>query len=224
MQVAEKIEHSRIEESEIVTPKGHYELYKRVFDVCFALLLLPLLLPVMLIIAILVKLDSKGPVFFSHKRIGKNGDSFHCYKFRTMIQNADKLLKEVLKDEDAHEEWKKDFKLREDPRITKIGKFLRKSSLDELPQLFNVLMGNMSFVGPRPIVDAEIKKYGRDFAYYTSVKPGITGLWQVSGRNDMDYNERIALDKEYTSLKSVKEDLKIILKTIPVVFMKRGAY
>lgn len=224
MQVAEKIDNSLIEDSEITAKKGNYELYKRVFDLCFAILLLPFLIPLMALIAILIKFDSRGPVFFAHRRIGKDGISFHCYKFRTMVQNADQLLSKVLQNEEAQEEWKKDFKLREDPRITRIGKFLRRSSLDELPQIFNVFLGNMSFVGPRPIVAAEVKRYGKDFIYYTAVKPGITGLWQVSGRNDTDYKMRIALDREYSSVQSVKEDIKIIIKTIPTVFTKKGAY
>jgi len=224
MQVAEKIDNSLIEAGETTAKKGNYELYKRVFDLCFAILLLPFLLPFMAIIAVLIKFDSRGPVFFAHRRIGKDGISFDCYKFRTMVQNADQLLSKVLQNVEAQQEWKKDFKLRDDPRITRIGKFLRRSSLDELPQLFNVLQGNMSFVGPRPIVAAEVKRYGKDFNAYSSVKPGITGLWQVSGRNDTDYLMRIALDKKYSNLQSITEDVKIVLKTIPIILTKRGAY
>lgn len=224
MQAIEKIDNSIIEETIITHKKGNYELYKRIFDVCFALFLLPFLLPLMALIATLIKLDSNGPIFFAHRRIGKKGMPFDCLKFRTMVQNADKLLNEVLLDKEAQKEWKKDFKLREDPRITRIGKLLRKSSLDELPQFFNVLNGNMSFVGPRPIVKDEVEKYGRDFTYYISAKPGITGLWQISGRNDTLYSKRINLDKTYLLQQSISADLKIILKTIPIIFSKKGAY
>lgn len=224
MQVTNKIQQSLLSEDKIILEKTHYETYKRILDVSLTLLLLPLILPIILIISLIIKLDSKGKVFFAHVRIGKNGTAFKCYKFRTMVSNAEAVLKDVLKDEKAKEEWGKDFKLREDPRITRIGKFLRKSSLDELPQIFNVLQGNMSFVGPRPITSAEVAKYGNNFIYYKDVKPGITGLWQISGRNDIDYDKRVILDKQYSQSKSIREDIKIILKTIPVIFTKKGAY
>lgn len=224
MQVSNEIDQSLLSEDKNILEKTHYETYKRILDVFLTLLLLPLILPLILIISLLIKLDSKGKIFFSHVRIGKNGTPFKCYKFRTMVINAEEVLKDVLKDEKAKVEWGKDFKLREDPRITRIGNFLRKSSLDELPQIFNVFQGNMSFVGPRPITNAEIAKYGNNFIYYKEVKPGITGIWQISGRNDIDYDKRVNLDKQYSQSKSIREDLKIIFKTIPVIFTKKGAY
>jgi Undecaprenyl-phosphate galactose phosphotransferase WbaP len=224
MELAEKIKTALIEDAEPRVEKGSYEPLKRVFDVCFAFILTPFLLPLMLLIAILIKLNSKGTVFFSHTRVGKGGKLFKCYKFRTMVENAEEMLDEVLKDQEAHQEWKKDFKLRDDPRITAIGKFLRKFSFDEFPQIFNVIKGDMSFVGPRPIIQDEIIKYGPDFEYYQSTHPGITGLWQINGRNDTDYLKRVRLDKKYILEKSLFLDLMIILKTLPAVLSRKGAY
>ena len=225
MELAGKIKTQIIEEQETEEiTKSSYETFKRVFDVCFALFLFPFLFPIMVAIAVFIKLDSKGPIFFLHKRVGKKGKLFNCYKFRTMVANAEDLLDEVLKDNEAHQEWKKDFKLRDDPRITRMGKILRKFSLDELPQILNVINGDMSFVGPRPIVREEVRKYGRDFEYYQSVRPGITGMWQINGRNDTDYAKRVRLDKKYILEKTILLDLKIIFKTLPVVLSRRGAY
>ncbi len=224
MQLAHQIKRDFADETENITQKSGYDILKRFCDLAFAIFLLPLLLPLMGLIALLIKMDSRGPAFFIQKRIGKGGILFPCYKFRTMVKNSDFILNHILKDKDAHQEWQKDFKLKNDPRITRMGYFLRKSSLDELPQIFNVLKGEMSFVGPRPIVEDENFKYGEDFAYYQSTLPGITGLWQVSGRNDLDYPKRVWLDKKYAFKKSLFFDLKIILKTLPVVLSRRGAY
>ncbi len=188
------------------------------FVFIFALILIPL-------IAIAIKLDSPGPVFYGQLRYGRNGQPFKAWKFRTMVINADKILDEHLaKHSELKVEWEKDQKLRNDPRITRIGKILRKTSLDELPQIWNVLKGDMSTVGPRPIVQSEIEKYGKSYALYTKVKPGITGLWQVSGRNDLSYEERVALDSYYVRNWSVWLDIYILARTIPVALFGKGAY
>ncbi|WP_343122154.1 undecaprenyl-phosphate galactose phosphotransferase WbaP [Desulfurobacterium thermolithotrophum] len=199
---------------------------KRAFDLLISLMLLPVLIPLILIIAILIKLDSKGPVFFVHERIGENGKTIRVIKFRTMYHDAKERLEKLLKeDEQARKEWETNFKLKNDPRVTKIGKLLRKTSLDELPQIFNVLKGDMSLVGPRPVVKEEIEKYYGDFAqYYYMVKPGITGLWQVSGRSDTDYDKRVRLDTWYVLNWSLWLDLVILIKTVEAVLKGKGAY
>jgi lipopolysaccharide/colanic/teichoic acid biosynthesis glycosyltransferase len=164
-------------------------------------------------------------VVFAHRRLGKDGRHFRCLKFRSMAVDAEARLTQVLaNDPEARAEWERDHKLRNDPRITRLGGFLRKSSLDELPQLFNVLKGEMSLVGPRPIVDAEVGKYGRRFRHYCAVKPGITGLWQVSGRNDTSYNARVAMDCVYAKRRNARMDLKVLFATIPAVLLTRGSY
>ena len=198
---------------------------KRILDVAIASFLLVILAPVFGIIAVLIKVDSPGPVFYRHKRVGKGMRSFNALKFRTMIPDADKVLAEYLaNDPDLRREWERDQKLKSDPRVTRVGKILRKLSLDELPQLVNVLRGEMSLVGPRPIVHDEIRHYGNAFDLYAMVQPGITGLWQVSGRNDVTYEERVRLDSYYVQNWSVWLDLYILARTIPVVLMRRGAY
>lgn len=185
---------------------------------------LVVLSPLMLVLALLIALDG-GPVFYRHTRIGKRGKVFSCLKFRTMLVNADAVLRDLLAREPAAaEEWQKDFKLREDPRVTAVGQFLRRTSLDELPQLINVLRGDMSLVGPRPIVVTELGRYGRDIAYYFASRPGITGLWQVSGRNDLSYNERVRLDAWYVRNWSLWHDIAILAKTVVVVVKRAGAY
>lgn len=200
------------------------KVLKVIMDRAGAAIALLLLSPVFLYLYIQVGKD-KGPVFFGHTRIGQNGSSFKCWKFRSMVPNAQEILHELLNnDAVAKAEYEKDFKLKDDPRITKIGHFLRKSSLDEIPQLYNVLCGEMSLVGPRPIVEAEKKYYADDFAYYTAVKPGITGLWQVSGRSDTGYEQRVALDKLYVREWSVWKDIVILFKTVYVVATGKGAY
>jgi len=203
------------------------ELLKRVFDIVFSIAALICLSPVFLIIAILIKVKSPdGSIFFGHQRIGQNGKFFRVYKFRTMVPDAEERLKKML-DENPKikEEFEKDFKLKDDPRIIPgIGNFLRKSSLDELPQFFNVLIGNMSVVGPRPIVEDEVKKYGKYADIVFSIKPGVTGLWQVSGRNDIDYDERVQMDMEYIEKQNFWLDLEIIYKTVLVMVFRKGAY
>ncbi len=196
-----------------------------VFDFFLAAVLLVFFAPIMLGVAALVYLQDGGPVFFAHRRIGYQGQTFPCMKFRSMAVDSQARLERLLEQSaDARAEWAKDHKLKNDPRITPLGAFLRKSSLDELPQLFNVLRGEMRFVGPRPIVQAEAPRYGRHFADYCSVRPGITGLWQVSGRNNLSYRRRVAIDTVYARSRTSALDLKILAMTLPAVLLKRGSY
>ena len=201
------------------------QIIKRIFDivctVCGGILISPLLLAVF----VWVKLDSPGPAFFKHRRVGKDGKEFNCYKFRSMVIDSKEQLEKLLAtDPKAKEEWERDFKLKNDPRITKSGAFLRKTSLDELPQLLNVLKGEMSLVGPRPIVQKEVPKYGQYIKEYYMVLPGITGLWQASGRSDIDYPERVAMDRWYVHNWSIWLDIILIWRTLFAVIHGRGAY
>ena len=200
-----------------------YLFTKRVIDIVGALAGIILLLPIFLIVAIAIKIeDPKGNIIFGHKRVGKDGKLFPCYKFRSMFANAEEMKKNFT--EEQKKEYAETFKLKDDPRITKVGKFTRKTSIDELPQLFNILKGEMSIVGPRPIVTDELKFYGEYAKYYKSVKPGLTGLWQVSGRSDTTYDERVALDMEYVSKRSTFKDLYIIIMTVVKVLKREGSY
>lgn len=200
------------------------QLDKRLFDLALAAMLLILLAPLLTLIAAAVWLDG-GPVFYGHRRIGARGRAFTCWKFRTMVVNADAVLRELLAaDPGARDEWERDWKLKSDPRITLLGRFLRTTSLDELPQLFNVLTGDMSLVGPRPIVADEIRRYGGAFHDYMRCRPGITGIWQVSGRNQVDYTRRVRLDREYANRRSFALDCLILARTALVVIARRGAY
>jgi UDP-galactose-lipid carrier transferase len=197
---------------------------KALFDQTAAAILVILLTPLLGLLAALVRADG-GPVFFRHRRIGAGGRMFDCIKFRSMVLDADGALRRVIaEDPGAAAEWAETQKLRDDPRITRIGRFLRRSSLDELPQLFNVLRGEMSLVGPRPIVQAEVARYGDDIEYYYAAKPGLTGLWQVSGRSDMSYARRVRLDVWYVRNWTLWHDIAILFKTIPAVFLQRGAH
>lgn len=199
-------------------------IIKRSFDVVVSLTLLLLLSPVMLLLSWWVSRDG-GAVLFGHKRVGHQGEMFSCLKFRTMVPDADSALASLLaNNEQARIEWNSEFKLKVDPRITPIGHFLRRSSLDELPQLWNVLKGDMSLVGPRPIIKDELTLYGEDVQYYLMAKPGITGLWQISGRNDVNYATRVLMDSWYVKNWSLWYDVAILLKTINVVFHRNGAY
>lgn len=199
-------------------------LIKRSFDVVVSATALLALSPVMLWAAFRVTHDG-GPAFFGHPRIGRNGRIFKCLKFRSMIINSQEVLAQHLAaNPEARAEWEADHKLKNDPRVTKFGDFLRRSSLDELPQLINVLKGDMSLVGPRPIVTAEIEKYEGDIAHYYRVRPGITGLWQVSGRNDVTYEQRVRMDSWYVRNWSLWHDVAILAKTIPALLKRSGAY
>ena len=200
---------------------------KRIGDIVFSLIVLTLGSPIFILIAILVKLSSPGSVFYIQKRVGRNYREFGCIKFRTMYKDADDLLPNLLEKYPLmRKEFEKDFKLRQDPRITKLGRFLRRSSLDELPQFFNVLKGEMSVVGPRPIVSNEIIKYSLFMEEVISVRPGLTGLWQVSGRNNLSYKKRVELDFFYARNRNFLLDLEIIILTLGVLLfpMDRGAF
>ena len=213
---------SAANDPDIPTRKGDFT--KRVFDIFGASALLLVLLPIFLVVGCIVLRDG-GSAVFGHPRVGKGGRPFRCLKFRSMVPKADVVLAELLAtDANAREEWNRDFKLKNDVRITSVGRFLRKTSLDELPQLWNVLRGDMSLVGPRPIVTKELERYGADAHYYLSVRPGLTGLWQVSGRNNVDYATRVALDVSYVKERSILLDISILLRTFKVVFDGSGAY
>lgn len=201
------------------------EALSRVFDIVFSVIVLIAVAPVLLVLIIIFQIDNPGSVFFVQERIGKNGARFPCLKLRTMVADAPERLTALLRDSpEARAEWDAHHKLRNDPRVTALGRFARNHSLDELPQLVNILLGHMSVVGPRPIVEAEIWRYGPLFADYCSVRPGLTGLWQVSGRNDVSYDQRVRLDRDYARSKSFLLDLKIIARTFGVVVAARGAY
>jgi exopolysaccharide production protein ExoY len=189
-----------------------------------AAVLLVLLSPLMLAIAWCIWREDGAPVLFAHWRVGQKGRLFRCLKFRSMVRRADLVLAEVLeRDPAAREEWARDHKLRSDPRVLRMGDFLRKSSLDELPQLFNVLRGDMHLVGPRPVVVQEIPRYGEHKRHYFAVKPGMTGLWQVSGRNNLTYDQRVALDARYVETRSLWMDLRILARTVCVLVTRDGA-
>ncbi|WP_269611191.1 sugar transferase [Prochlorococcus marinus] len=221
-------EPSSLPAVEIIRNQSRYgRTLKRIGDVIFSLLVLILGSPIFIFIGILVKLSSRGSVFYIQKRVGRNYREFGCIKFRTMYKNADELLPNLLEKYPLmRKEFEKDFKLRQDPRVTKLGRFLRRSSLDELPQFFNVLKGEMSVVGPRPIVSNEINKYSLFMEEVISVRPGLTGLWQVSGRNNLSYKKRVELDLLYARNRNFILDLEIIILTLGVLLfpMDRGAF
>ena len=217
LQVDEKIDFQvKTKEDGII-----YKFSKRLLDIICSLLGLIILSPVLLIVAILIKLESRGPVIYAHKRLGKNREFINIYKFRSMYENSKEIFDNFT--EDQKKEYYENFKLENDPRVTKIGSFIRKTSIDELPQLINVIKGDMSLVGPRPIVEAEIEKYGKYADEFFSVIPGITGYWQANGRSDTTYQERVKMDMYYINNKSLIMDLKIILKTIISVVKGEGA-
>lgn len=204
--------------------KRSSRILKRIMDIVCSLLIIILLSPLLVTLYFLIKKDG-GNAIYGHQRIGRNGKPFSCLKFRSMVVNSKEVLEELLAtDPEAKAEWDKDFKLKNDPRITKVGHFIRKTSLDELPQLFNVLKGEMSLVGPRPIVREELERYEEDVDYYLMAKPGMTGLWQVSGRNDVDYETRVYFDAWYVKNWSLWNDIAILFKTVNVVFKRSGAY
>lgn len=201
--------------------KRAYIVVKRFLDIFLSLIGLIILSPIFLIISIIIKIDSKGPIFFIHGRIGKNGKPFGIYKFRTMVNNAEDLIKTFTPEQKA--EFERCYKLEKDPRVTKIGNFLRKTSLDELPQILNILKGELSIIGPRPIVQAELEKYGDNKEKFLSVKPGLTGYWAANGRSDTSYEERIQMELYYVDNMSFWLDIKIFFKTIFAVIKKEGA-
>ena len=210
-------------EAEIQPPIGG--IFKRCFDISAALGGIVVLSPLFLMLVLLVKLSDGGRVFYGHPRIGRNGKVFRCLKFRTMVENGDEVLATHLaRNPVEREEWEATRKLQNDPRVTRVGAVLRKLSLDELPQIFNILRGDMSFVGPRPVVRDELALYGTSANYYLKSRPGLTGLWQVSGRNDVSYKTRVAFDRHYVENWSFTFDLKILIWTVPAVFSSRGSY
>ena len=200
-------------------------LVKRGFDIVGAVGGIALLSPLLLMLAALVKYSDGGRVLYGHARIGRNGTVFRCWKFRTMVENGDDVLAAHLAaNPQEREEWEATRKLHNDPRVTRAGAVLRKLSLDELPQIFNILVGEMSFVGPRPVVHDELELYGSAASYYLQTRPGLTGLWQVSGRNDVSYRARVDFDRHYVENWSFSADLKILCRTVPAGFSARGSY
>jgi len=208
----------------VTTPAGAAAIQKRLFDVIGAVILGLVFSPLMLMIVLLMR-KGDGSAIYRHRRVGRGGQMFSCLKFRTMVPNADQVLHDLIaRDPELKAEWIRDHKLRHDPRVTRLGRFLRRTSLDELPQLMNVLRGEMSLVGPRPVIREELLRYGRSVGTYLAAKPGITGLWQVNGRNDTDYRRRVVLDAYYVRNQNLLLDLYVLMKTIGVVLSGNGAY
>lgn len=206
---------------EVLTKKTPYKVVKRIMDVILSSIALVVLSPIFAIIALAIKLESKGPVFFKHTRIGKDGKIIKIYKFRSMVENAEDLIKKFTPEQ--MKEYKENYKLTDDPRITKVGKILRKTSLDELPQLINIIKGELSIIGPRPVVQKELEKYGPNAQKFLSVTPGLTGYWAANGRSCTSYEERMEMELFYVDNLSFKLDLKIFFKTIEAVIKREGA-
>jgi lipopolysaccharide/colanic/teichoic acid biosynthesis glycosyltransferase len=222
---ATRVLRSQPKKTKPSAPTGQMPDFARVLDVLIALAALVFFAPLMLLVAAAIKVQDGGPVTFGHTRIGRHGRTFQCLKFRSMVEDAEIRLQQLLaQDAGARHEWESAQKLRRDPRVTPLGHLLRKSSLDELPQFINVLRGEMSIVGPRPIVAAEIARYGRAFRYYKAIRPGITGLWQTSGRSNISYRRRVAMDVLYAKRRSFGLYLYVLLKTIPAVLLRDGSY
>lgn len=198
-----------------------YRLIKRIFDFILSLIGIAIMSPLFLIISIMIKCDTKGPVFFKQRRIGLNGKPLYIYKFRTMVTNAEELIASFTPEQ--KKEWEESYKLKDDPRITRVGKILRKTSLDELPQLINIIKGEMSIIGPRPVVEEELSWYGNDVDLVLSVKPGLTGWWAVNGRSEVPYPKRCDLELYYVKNASLALDVRILLGTLKVIFSQRGA-
>lgn len=223
-ETTENIETTSLRTQSNVQTKISKKVYikvKRVIDMILASIALILLSPLFAIIAIAIKIDSKGPVFFAHKRIGKNGNIIKLYKFRSMVINAEELIKSFTPEQ--MREYKENYKLTNDPRITKVGKFLRKTSLDELPQLINIINGDLSIIGPRPVVADELEKYGVNKDKFLSVTPGLTGYWAANGRSNTTYEQRMKMELYYIDNLSLKMDIKVFFKTILSVVKKEGA-
>ncbi|MBB6693253.1 sugar transferase [Cohnella xylanilytica] len=212
----------RAEVENLEKVKTKYQVSKRLMDIFLVIPGLILLLPIMIVISALIKLeDPRGPIFFSQIRVGKDGKKFKMYKFRSMVTNAEELLDGLLSQNEVEGAM---FKMRNDPRITNVGRFIRKTSLDELPQLWNVLIGEMSLVGPRPPLEREVRDYTDYHMQRLSVTPGCTGLWQISGRNNLDFNQMVGLDLKYISERSIRLDIKIMFKTVRVLFGSKDAF
>ena len=198
-----------------------YKFVKRFFDIVLASIGMIVLSPIFLIISLAIKLESKGPIFFKHTRIGKDGKIIKIYKFRSMVNNAEDMIKEFTPEQ--MKEYRENYKLTNDPRITKVGKFLRKTSLDELPQLINIIKGDLSIIGPRPVVSDELKKYGTNTRKFLSVTPGLTGYWAANGRSCTSYEQRMQMELFYIDNLSLKMDIKVFFKTIEAVIKREGA-
>ncbi len=215
----------RHEALRLPTRRISYRIVKRAMDLALAAAILPFAFVLGLVIAVLVKISSPGPVFFRHRRVGTGGCPFFLWKFRTMYHGSDHFLSLHLAcDPDAHREWARHQKLRRDPRVTPLGRFLRRTHLDELPQLLNVIAGEMSLVGPRPVIKEELKRFGAGDGLYAAAKPGMTGLWQVSGRASLPYERRVALDIQYVATWSVLGDLLVLMRTLAAICDDRGVY
>ena len=218
------IKQNKIYKIQRLVITGWGKIIKRTIDIVGSLAAIILFSPILIILSILVKITSPGPVIFAHSRLGELNKPMKIYKFRSMSGNAEQILRELLANNPAmREEYETTYKIKDDPRVTPLGKWMRKTSMDELPQFFNVLKGDLSLVGPRPVVKSEIAKYGEYASTLLRVKPGLTGLWQVSGRNDLDYSQKVKLDIEYINNWSIKRDLLILIKTPLAVFSKKGA-
>ena len=215
------LENTEVSYENILKRQSPYRYIKRFMDVILATIALVVLSPIFLIIAIAIKIESKGPVFFKHTRIGKNGKIIKLYKFRSMVINAEELIKSFTPEQ--MKEYKENYKLTNDPRITKIGKFLRKTSLDELPQLLNIIKGDLSIIGPRPVVTDELEKYGANTKKFLSVTPGLTGYWAANGRSCTTYEQRMQMELYYIDNLSLKMDIKVFFKTIEAVIKREGA-
>lgn len=216
-------ERMNVRPEAVVVPTGAYFRYgKRMLDIAFVLAMAPLVLPLVALLALAVALDGANP-FFGHKRIGRNGRAFVCWKLRSMVPDAEHRLRDHLaSDADARREWEQKFKLTDDPRITAVGRLLRRTSLDELPQFWNVLKGEMSLVGPRPVVRTELRRYAGLSRAYMSVRPGVTGIWQVAGRNDIEHDDRAVMEAGYVASLSLRNDLSILWRTVGVVLRRTG--
>jgi lipopolysaccharide/colanic/teichoic acid biosynthesis glycosyltransferase len=218
-------QNGQLSEAKPLTPASFYKIHgKRCFDLFVSFGSLPLVVPFWFVVALFIRMDSNGPILVRVRRLGKDGSTFYKYKFRTMVVNAETVLRKLLdSNEEIRREYQATYKIKNDPRVTRFGRLLRKTSLDELPQILNVLRGEMSWIGPRDILDTEIAMYGECGPKFLSVRPGITGLWQVSGRSRLSYTERVRLDMEYIDTLSLWTDLKILCRTVPVVLFGDGA-
>lgn len=217
--ISSKIKDKKMQNTK--NKKRVYRAFKRLIDIILAIVGLVVLSPLFLIIAIIIRIDSKGPVFFKHKRVGKNGKPIYIYKFRTMHNNAEDMIKNF--NEEQMKEFKESYKLQNDPRITRIGETLRKTSLDELPQILNIIKGDLSIIGPRPVIEEELEKYGENKEKFLSITPGLTGYWGANGRSSTTYEERMEMELYYVDNYSLKLDISIFFKTIISVLKKEGA-